>query len=249
MRTLKAAFVIAAGLTTASCAGITTEQTMALAASAVQAVTLSPEQIALTAQKSALQMDTQNQVAPSTNSYAKRLAKIVNGYENYDGLSLNFKVYLDDTVNAFAMPDGTVRVYSGLMDAMPDDQVLAVIGHEIGHVKYKHSYAQMKKQILTNTAFQALQTAGGTVAELTKGQLGQIGAAYLSAQFSQRDELESDQFAVKFLASQGKDPRAMRRSIETLSKLGGGDADFLSSHPSHSRRLQEIDAAISKLGL
>ncbi len=105
----------------------------------------------------------------------------------------------------------------------------------------------MKKQILTSTAFKAAASAGGTIGNLTQSQLGQLGFTYINAQFSQKDELASDQFAVKFLASNGKNPKAMRDSIETLSKLGGAKANFLSSHPSHAKRIQQIDAAIAAL--
>src|SRR5690606_21571392 len=123
------------------------------------------------------QLDGQNKVADANNPYSKRLNVMVNGLQNYDGLNLNFKVYLADDVNAFAMADGTVRVFSGLMDAMPDDQVLAVIGHEIGHVKLKHSYRQMQSKLLTDSVFAGVVSVGGVIGELTAGQLGQLGYA------------------------------------------------------------------------
>jgi len=240
-------FIIVVAGTLSGCANMSAEQGAAITQNLLQIATLNNESIAQAAQLSAQEMDAKHQVAPANNKYAIRLKKLTQNYQQYDGLNLNFKVYLDDTVNAFAMPDGTVRVYSGLMDAMPDDQVLAVIGHEIGHVRLKHSYNQMKKQLIANTAFNAVASVGGTIGDLTKGQLGQLGYAYINAHFSQHDELESDTYAVKFLASQGKDPKAMRRSIETLSAMGGGQANFLSSHPSHTRRLKQIDAAIANL--
>ena len=104
------------------------------------------------------------------------------------------------------MADGTVRVYTGLMDAMPDDQVLAVIGHEIGHVKLKHSYHQMRTQLISNTAMQAVVGLGGIVGALSKGQLGQLASGVVSSQFSQRDELAAEKFAIKLLKGLGKDP-------------------------------------------
>ena len=95
--------------------------------------------------------DKQNKVAPPSNQYAQRLARLTNGLNSIDGVPLNFKVYLTNDVNAFACADGSVRVYSGLMDRMTDDEVLGVIGHEIGHVAHKDTKNAFK-QALINSA-------------------------------------------------------------------------------------------------
>lgn len=216
----------------------------AVGAGVVQAVTLDENSVKQTASLAAEQLDGQNKVADANNPYSKRLNAMVNGLQNYDGLNLNFKVYLADDVNAFAMADGTVRVFSGLMDAMPDDQVLAVIGHEIGHVKLKHSYRQMQSKLLTDSVFAGVVSVGGVIGELTAGQLGQLGYAAVNAQFSQKDELESDAYAVKMLKKMGKDPYAMKRAIETLQAKYGSGGGFLSSHPSNPKRIETIEAAI-----
>ncbi|ABC33497.1 putative Zn-dependent protease, contains TPR repeats [Hahella chejuensis KCTC 2396] len=227
--------------------GAYTDSALALGAGVLQATTLSEEQVKSVSQQAADKMDKENKVAPSSSKYAKRLEAITRNLKNADGLTLNYKVYLSDQINAFAMADGTVRVYSGLMDVMPDDQVLAVMQHEIGHVKLKHSYKQMREKLLTDAAFQAVVSAGGTVGELTQSQLGQIAYAAVNARFSQSDELEADAYAVKSLHRLGKDPYAMKRSIETLQKKVGGESSFLSSHPSNEKRLEKIQEEISRL--
>ena len=56
-----------------------------------------------------------------------------------EGIPLNFKVYYVIDVNAFACADGSVRIFSSLMDIMTDDELLGVIGHEVGHVAHKDS--------------------------------------------------------------------------------------------------------------
>lgn len=217
---------------------------MNVGAGVLQAATLSEDSVKQTASLAAQQMDSENKVPPSSNAYSKRLAKITQGMTNIDGLNLNFKVYLSEEINAFAMADGTVRVYSGLLDAMPDDQALAVIGHEVGHVKLKHSYQQMQQKLLTDSAFAAAVSVGGTVGTLTQSQLGQLGYAAVNAQFSQKDELEADQYAVATLRKLGKDPYAMKRAIETLQSKYGSGGGFLSSHPSNDKRVEKIQAAI-----
>lgn len=229
--------------------GFDTNAAMGLGMGALQAATLSEDQVVQAASLSAAEYDSKSQVAPAGNRYATRLARLTAGLSNAAGLSLNYKVYMTNELNAFAMADGTVRVYSGLMDAMPDDQLLAVIGHEIGHVKLKHSYKQLREAMVTDTAFKAVSSVGGNIGALTQGQLGQLAQVAVNAHFSQKDELDSDAFAVQTLHGMGKDPAAMRRAIETLNaKAGGGGGGFLSSHPSNDARLANIDQAIAKLG-
>lgn len=198
----------------------------------------------------AKEMDAQHKVADSNNPYAVRLKRITRGIEKQTDMNLNFKVYISPEVNAFAMADGTVRVYSGLMDLMPDDQVYAVIGHEIGHVALEHSYEQMRQQLLTSSAFKAAAGMSGTVGKLSSSQLGAIAFQAINARFSQGDELEADEYSAKMLHKQGKDPRAMKRAIETLEKKhGSGDNPlaFLSTHPSNSQRKEELQKTIDKL--
>lgn len=227
--------------------GFDQQAAMSMGAGVIQATTLDENSVKQTSALAAQEMDQKSPVAPANNPHMVRLISITEGLANYDGLNLNFKVYLTEEINAFAMADGTVRVHSGLLDAMPDDQVLAVIGHEIGHVKLKHSYNQMKETILTDTAFKAAVSVGGTVGALTSSQLGQIAQSAANARFSQNDELEADVFAVKALKNLGHDPYAMKRSIETLRKNHGDGGGFLSSHPANDKRITNIETAINQL--
>ncbi|MBN1377597.1 MAG: M48 family metallopeptidase [Gammaproteobacteria bacterium] len=218
----------------------------AIGLGALSVAALDEKDVKEAAKLSAKEMDSKSLLATEGSPYTVRLAKITSGLHNYAGLNLNFKVYIAKDVNAFAMADGTVRVYSGLMDAMPDDQVLAVIGHEIGHVKLKHSYQQMRQQMLTNTAFQAIVSVGGTIGELTSSELGAIAYQAVNARFSQKDELEADKFAVKMLQQMGKDPSSMLHAVETLEKLYGSGGGFLSSHPSNDKRKEELKKVVQR---
>ncbi len=224
-----------------------TGKAVMIGAGALQASMLDEQSVRQAAALSAKELDAQNQVAAANSPYVTRLNKLTGNLHHYDGLSLNFKVYLSKDVNAFAMADGTVRVHSALMDLMPDDQVLAVIGHEIGHVKLNHSYHQMKEVLLTNVAFGAVASVGGTIGALTASQLGALAQTAVNARFSQSDELEADAYAVRVLRQIGRDPYAMKRSIETLQRQGNSNAGFLSSHPSNQQRIDNIEASISRL--
>jgi putative metalloprotease len=218
-----------------------------IGASVLAAGTLDENDVKEMSAEAAKELDAQHKVADADNPYAVRLKRITRGMENYNNMQLNFKVYIAPEVNAFAMADGTVRVYSGLLELMPDDQVYAVIGHEVGHVALEHSYEQMRKQILTSTAFKAAASSGGTLGKLTSSQLGAIAFQAVNARFSQEDELEADRYSAKMLHALGKDPNAMTRAIATLEKKSGNGGGFLSSHPSNSQRKEELEKAINKL--
>lgn len=213
----------------------------------LQASTLDENSVKQTASLAAKEMDGKSKIAGPSSNYMRRLDRITRQFKGADGLNPNFKVYISDDINAFAMADGTVRVYSGLLDIMPDDQVAAVIGHELGHVKLRHSYKQMRETLMTNTAFKAAAAVGGAVGTLTEGQLGQLAYTAINARFSQQDELDADAYAVSLLARINSDPNAMARSIHTLQTKSDGGGGFLSSHPSNDRRLENIANKIKGL--
>lgn len=212
---------------------------------AVKAASLSDAQVASYARQWSTQSDSENKIAPAGNKYAKRLASITKGLTNYDGLKLNYKVYLSPEVNAFAMADGTVRVYSGLMDLMTDDELLSVMGHEIGHVKNGHTASQMRKALLTGAARDAISAAGGTAAALSQSQLADLGEAMLNAKFSRNDETQSDEYGMNLLKTLKRDPMASVTALEKLAKLDSGSS-LLSSHPASSKRADHIRKLIAK---
>ncbi len=227
--------------------GFNAERALSVGAGLAQVALLDKGTVQEAASQAAQEMDAQNEILGPNTEYGRRLAKLVTGLDTSGDVNFNFKVYKSNELNAFAMPDGTVRVYSGLMDAMPDDQLRAVLQHEIGHVRLNHSYDQMRKQLLTNTAFSAVASVGGAIGDLTSSQLGQIAYTYINSRFSQADELESDAYAVKALHKMGEDPAAMKRAIQTLQQKAGPGGGFLSSHPSNDTRVKNIEAAIKKL--
>lgn len=218
-----------------------------VAATLGKSLTITNEQLISEAKLSAKAMDKQARVAPASSKYTKRLKRLTKNLKSYDGLTFNYKVYLSKEVNAFAMPDGTIRVYSGLMDKMNDDELMAVIGHEIGHVKYQHSLNQYKKAYTAKAAAQGVAAFGGDTASKLAGEYGGIGLKFLDAQFSQGDELQSDAYGVQLLHSQGRDPYAAASAQKKLQALGGGSGGIFSSHPPSSTRIQKATAAADAL--
>lgn len=114
----------------------------------VSAVTLSDADIANMSKEYMAWMDTHNPLTKPDTEYGKRLEKLTGHIKEVDGLKLNFGVYEVIDVNAFACGDGSVRICAGLMDVMTDEEVMAVVGHEIGHVVHTDSKDAMKNAYL-----------------------------------------------------------------------------------------------------
>jgi putative metalloprotease len=187
------------------------------------------------------QMDQENQVAPASSPYGQRLAKMVKGLQNYEGLKLNFKVYLTPQINAFAMANGTIRVYSGLMDQFTDDEVRYVIGHEIGHVKSGHSKARMQTALRTSALRKGVESSNSRAGALASSALGDLFEKVVKAQHSQSNEREADDYALGFMRNRKYNPKACVTALEKLAGLSGDTASsILSTHPSPKDRADRL---------
>ena len=139
-------------------------------------------------------MDEHNKVAGAKDPYTIRLKKLFAKHQNEDGLPLNYKVYLVSDINAFACADGSVRVFSSLMDIMTDDELLAIIGHEIGHVKNEDSKDAVKSAYLRAAAMDAASASSSTVQTLSQSQLGEFANSILDAKNSKKQEHQADDY-------------------------------------------------------
>ncbi len=184
-----------------------------------QAVTLTDEQMSEYVKEYIDWMDAHNQVCADDNAYAVRLKKLTDGLGDADGIPLNFKVYYVTDVNAFACADGSVRVFSSLMDIMTDEELLGVIGHEIGHVAHRDSKKGFRTALLTSALKDGVSSKGGKVAALTDSQLGDLTEALVNAKYSQKQECGADDYGYEFLKKAGKNPWAMALSFQKLKEL------------------------------
>ncbi len=223
------------------------------ASKAVQAFTLSDQQMADYVKESVDWMDKHNPVLPDDDPYTQRLNKLVEGITDADGIPLNFKVYNVIDVNAFACPDGSVRVFAALMDIMDDDELIGIIGHEIGHVVKRHSKNAFKTELLTGAVKDAIASTGGKAAALTESQLGSLGESLINAKYSQKQEKEADDCGYDFLVANGRNPWGMVMSFEKLQNLEGGVKSstvdkMFSSHPETKDRIERMTKRCEKDG-
>lgn len=209
------------------------------------AVTLSDADIIQLCRESVEWMDANNPVLDESTEYGERLARLTKNLTEVNGLPLNFKVYHVTDINAFACGDGSIRVFSALMDLMDDDELVAIIGHEIGHVANTDVKDAMKNAYMTSAAINAAGAASETVKALSETQLGELTTSFMSAQFSQKQEFAADDYGFKTCVENGYSPYGMGNSLEKLVQLSQGAKasavqKMFSSHPDSEKRAKRM---------
>lgn len=154
-------------------------------------------------------------------------------------------VFEDNTLNAFALPGNKIGVHSGMVKLVDNqDQLAAVIGHEVGHVLAKHSNERLSQEFAVSQGIalvQAVTTPQTTLGQTAIGLLG-IGAQYgVILPYSRLHESEADIIGLDLMAKAGFDPRQSISLWQKMEQAGNGQpAEFLSTHPSHGTRIQEL---------
>ena len=159
------------------------------------------------------------------------------------------------TVNAFCMAGGKMGIYTGFWEKLgaSDDEIAAVMGHEIGHALASHSREKMSVAMATNAAVAIL----AAVVASTSSNRGAYGAtrdtAMLAAGLavtlpnSREAETEADQIGIELAARAGFDPRAAVTLWEKMAKEGAGGPEFLSTHPAPANRAERLKALIARV--
>lgn len=220
-------------------------QLVEAAGATLQAMSITDAQVIALSQRTVAQQDASNVLAP--DSYQKRLARLLDGVGKINGMPVNYKVYKTSQINAFACGDGSIRVYSGLMDIMSDNELMAIIGHECGHVAHQDSKKAMKQAYLTYAARNVIGAAGGTVGAISNSVLGSIGESFIDSKYSQKQEYAADDYGYEFAVSHGYSPYSLCDALDKLVKLSSGSQasmvqKMFSSHPDSAERARRIRA-------
>lgn len=144
-------------------------------------------------------------------------------------------------INAFCMPGGKIAFYTGILETLKltDDEIAIVMGHEIAHALREHAREQLAKNELTRLGAGVL---GATVGGGRYADAFHMGGSLLSLKFSRNDESEADIVGLELSARAGFDPRAgisLWQKMSSASK--GAPPQWLSTHPSGSSRISEIE--------
>jgi len=150
-------------------------------------------------------------------------------------------------VNAFCLPGGKIVVYTGILPVAKTPAGLAtVMGHEMAHATARHGSERLFQQKATQTLLTGVQYSLGDMSyEQQRMIMGAIGAGAqygILMPFGREHESEADAIGLTYMARAGYDPREAVSFWERMSQAGGGKAppEFLSTHPSHDTRIQQL---------
>ncbi len=155
----------------------------------------------------------------------------------------------DRTVNAFALPGGQVFITAALYSKFENiDQLAGVLGHEIGHVIYRHGAERMASQGFIQGLIQSVMIGSGGNGSIA--QVASVVGNYSSMSYGRDQELESDDFGVRLMMEAGYDAKNLIGVMDILEAASGGakTPEFQSSHPSPENRRQKILESIEKYG-
>jgi predicted Zn-dependent protease len=147
-------------------------------------------------------------------------------------------------VNAWCMPGGKMAIYTGLIEKLnaTDDELAAVMGHEISHALREHSRERASREVGTQMAVGIAGALFG-IGELGQSLGNMVADVTLNRPNSRTQEVEADRIGVELAARAGYDPRAAITLWEKMQKQGGSQPpQFLSTHPSHENRINDLRA-------
>lgn len=155
-------------------------------------------------------------------------------------------------VNAWCMPGGKMAVYTGLIERLnvTDDELAAVMGHEIAHALREHARERIGRQMAaqTGTAIGAVALEIFTGIRLDPNLTGTVSQAVFVLPNSREAEQEADRIGVELAARAGYDPRAAITLWQKMGKLGGSaPPQWLSTHPSNETRLKDLEVYVQKV--
>jgi predicted Zn-dependent protease len=167
------------------------------------------------------------------------------------GSDWDINLFQDRSANAFALPGRHIGVNTGLLNvAQNQHQLAAVIGHEVAHVEASHANARISTAYATQAGLALVQVIAGTESVAKQQLLGLLGVGAqvgVLLPYGRSQESEADILGLEYMARAGFDPR---QSIELWQNMARASREqppeFLSTHPSHNTRLEQLNAHMSK---
>ena len=153
-----------------------------------------------------------------------------------------------EQLNAWAMPGGKIAFYSGIIEKLKltDEEIAAIMGHEIAHALREHSRERASEQALTSVVFNGAAIAGSILTGIDLSGASQATQLVYNTTFglkhSREHEIEADRIGVELAARAGYDPRAAIRVWQKMATATGGRGgpEFLSTHPSNESRIEDL---------
>jgi predicted Zn-dependent protease len=184
----------------------------------------------------------------------KRVASRLATTTGKAGADFDWQVSLirSSQANAFCLPGGKIVVYTGILPITQNEPALAtVLGHEMAHATSRHGSQRVLEQNLAQTALTGVAMSLSDMDyDKQRAVMGALGAGTqfgVLMPFSRKHESEADEIGLLYMARAGYDPRESIRFWQRMENAGGAQPpEFLSSHPSHGTRIQQLEAEMPK---
>jgi Zn-dependent protease with chaperone function len=153
------------------------------------------------------------------------------------------------SVNAFCMPGGKIVVFTGLINRLhlTDDEIAAVVGHEIAHALLEHGRARMSQALLQNVGINFAAAYFG-LSNIGASALAQAAEVAVTLPYSRSHETDADLVGIELAARAGYDPRAAVAVWKKMTALGRSQPpQFLSTHPGHAQRIRAIEENLPRV--
>lgn len=172
------------------------------------------------------------------NAVGRRIAAVSGAPD----LAWEFTVIEDETPNAFALPGGKVGVHTGLFKvAKNDDQLAAVMAHEVAHAIARHGAERISQQMLLKGGLQGVGMATGDSGIVSLA--AQAATLGIILPYSRTQEAEADHIGIVYMAKAGYDPRQAIELWRNMDAVGDDrPPEFLSTHPSPGSRIDRLQA-------
>jgi predicted Zn-dependent protease len=165
------------------------------------------------------------------------------------GMQWEYMLIDENVVNAWCMPGGKIAVYTGLLPVTQNENALAVVmGHEIAHAIAEHGKERMSQGLVQQLGGVALSVALSSKPAETQALFNQaygLGSEVgVMMPFSRKNEMEADKLGLTYTALAGYDPREAIPLWKRMEAAGSGSQkppEFLSTHPSESSRIEELE--------
>jgi len=153
------------------------------------------------------------------------------------------------TVNAFCMPGGKIMVFDGIIGRLKlsDDELAAVMGHEIAHALLEHGRARMSEAVIKNVGVN-LAAAYFGLSNVGASALSQAAELAITLPYSRGHETDADLVGIELAARAGFDPRGAINVWQKMAIVSSGEPpQFLSTHPGHAERIRQIEANLPRV--
>ena len=170
-------------------------------------------------EKIAAFMDNNNTVLDAGTEYVNRLNSLTEKYASVGRSTLNYKIYKNDEINMLALSDGSIRVYSAMMDALSDDELIAVIATQIGHIENRDTQETLIKAADKGNATDAASAQADKLLSFAGDKLGSIVNELLQVPYTEEQNKAADEFAFDLLMKNGNSTDGLVSALRKFAEM------------------------------